>query len=112
MAASPPPDSGDDSLGLSDEDGGERVGVVAQRSTTSAPAAKKLKLRRSSRKRPAKPPQLKVGDTVEGKFGPLVGSVADGKRRHKSLLNGVIVAEAGGKKNRVEGCCCGPCQLT
>ena len=81
---------------------GERVGatpVVAQRSTTSAPAAKKPKLRRSSRKRPAKPPQLKAGDTVEGKFGPLVGSVADGKRRHKSLLNGVIVAEAGGKKN-------------
>ena len=100
MAASPPPDSGDDSLGLSDEDGG----VVAQRSTTSAPAAKKPKLRRSSRKRPAKPPQLKVGDTVEGKFGPLVGSVADGKRRHKSLLKCVIVAEAGGKKNRVGSC--------
>ena len=102
MAASPPPDSGDDSPQLSDEDGGEgaqATPVVASRRTTSGPAAKKPRLRWSARKRPAKPPQLKVGDRLQGKFGPLVGRVADGRRRKKSQLHGVIVAEACVKKN-------------
>ena len=73
----------------------------ARRASASAagPAAKKTKLRRSNRKRGSKPAGLKLGDAVEGNYGPLVAT-AGSARRSRSTLRGVIVAEAGdGVKN-------------
>ena len=75
--------------------------MVARRASASAagPAAKKTKLRRSNRKRGSKPAGLKLGDAVEGNYGPLVAT-AGSARRSRSTLRGVIVAEAGdGVKN-------------
>ena len=82
-------------------DGGEAAAttVKVRRVTGTEPAAKKLKLRRSNRKRGSKPVGLQIGDAVEGKYGPLC-VIAGGVRRSRSTLRGYIVAEAGGgKKN-------------
>ena len=89
------------SSGNEASDGGETAAttVKARRVAGTEPAAKKLKLRRSNRKRGSKPVGLQIGDAVEGKYGPLC-VVAGGVRRSRSTLRGYIVAEAGGgKKN-------------
>ena len=85
------------SSGNEASDGGEAAAttVKARRVTGTEPAAKKLKLRRSNRKRGSKPVGLQIGDAVEGKYGPLC-VVAGGVRRSRSTLRGYIVAEAGG----------------
>ena len=69
------------------DEGGARAGsspregatpVVARRASASAagPATTKTKLRRSNRKRGSKPAGLKLGDAVEGNYGPLVATLA------------------------------------
>ncbi len=87
------------SSGNEASDGGEAAAttVKVRRVTGTEPAAKKLKLRRSNRKRGSKPVGLQNGDAVEGKYGPLC-VVAGGVRRSRSTLRGYIVAEAGGGK--------------
>ena len=76
--------------------------MAARRVSASAagPAAKKAKVRRSNRKRGSKPAGLKLGDAVEGNYGPLVAK-AGSARRSRSTLRDVIVAEAG---NGVKNC--------
>ena len=76
--------------------------MVARRASAAAagPAAKKTKLRRSNRKRGSKLAGLKLGDAVDGNYGPLV-TTAGSARRSRSTLRGVIVAEAG---NGVKNC--------